>query len=264
MLKISVSLNDKNFQRKIRKFPSDIKPTLQEAVKRDAKFFIKEIIKVTPPFSQSARGSAAAKKAGEKKVDRDIRRVYASASYAYGTIKNPAAASGFWFSVKGRGKNKNLQLAHSILLANSSNVKIKNAEVVSKLNESFHRLAKKNGTVPHVDVKQVIANESSLSGYIKAVKKRVGALAGGWAAAAEKLGVSVPAWVKRHKGNGSITRFLRAGNPHVVLKNDASYATNADMSRRINFVLGMTKRQRATEIFIRQDLLARWRREFNS
>ncbi len=64
--------------------------------------------------------------------------------------------------------------------------------------------------------------------YQRETKKRVGKLAHGWASAAGKLGVKLPAWIARHTGerDGSIRISVTDTEIAVTMKNDVEYASD--------------------------------------
>ena len=177
---------------------------MKTVVKDAAKVVVRKAIEMTPPGSDTVQGQAA-KKRGEKKIGSDIRRVFATASYAYGTIKNKVKADAFWSLVKGR--KKNLFDAQRIMEEESSNQRLRQAEVVENPDFTIHQRMRKRGTVPKSQrVLQVIGSDSkrgSLETYIKATQRKVGIWAAGWMPSVAKLKVSrIPAWVKRHAGKG--------------------------------------------------------------
>ena len=203
------------------------------------------LVQVTPPAHASGSGlvsGRAAQQAGEAKVARDVKRVFASAGYVYDTIKAPAAASAFWFSI--RGKKKDYAEAERIMRAASSNVKVRNASIAQRPDPALHKAARRRGTVPRVDVRQVIADPRALDRYIRLVQRRVGMLAAGIVTAYNgRFGSlrGVPAYVRRQISSWASGNITEKGGDErsyqVTLRLDAG-ALNSDMQRRFNYVLG--------------------------
>lgn len=203
------------------------------------------LVQVTPPAHGTGDGlvgGRAAQKAGEAKVARDVKRVFASASFVYDTIKAPAAASDFWFNL--RGKKKNYAEAERIMKAASSNSKVRNAPIVQRPEASLHQAARRRGTVPRVDVRQVIADPKALDRYIRLVQRRVGMLAAGIVTTYNgRFGAlrGVPAFIRRHISSWATGNITEKGGDersyHVTLRLDAG-PLNGDMQRRFNAVLG--------------------------
>ena len=203
------------------------------------------LVQVTPPAHASGSGivsGRAAQQAGEAKVARDVKRVFASAGYVYDTIKAPAEASAFWFNL--RGKKKDYAEAERIMRAASSNVKVRNASIAQRPDPALHKAARRRGTVPRVDVRQVIADPRALDRYIRLVQRRVGMLAAGIVTAYNgRFGSlrGVPAYVRRQISSWATGNITEKGGDErsyqVTLRLDAG-ALNPDMQRRFNYVLG--------------------------
>lgn len=210
------------------------------------------LVQVTPPAHNAKEGlvgGRAAQQAGEKKVARDIKRVFASASYVYDTIKAPAAAAAFWFTL--RGRKKDYVEAQRIMQATSSNPKVRQSQIVKRPDPSLHQSARRRGTVPRVDVKQVIADPRALDRYIRLVQRRVGMLAAGIVSAYNgRFGPlrGIPAYIRRHVSSWATGNITEKGGDersyHVTLRLDAG-PLNGEMQRRFNSVLGY--RQKAMQ-----------------
>ncbi len=77
----------------------------------------------------------------------------------------------------------------------------------------------------------------------------VGILAAGWNAAAAKLGVNLPAWIKRHgTGEGSIEIVISNRGIHITMRNAVKFADNVEgYNRRIqaavNYQTAATERR---------------------
>lgn len=178
------------------------------------------LVQISPPLSEGVKG-AEAKKYAQKKVASDIKRVFATASYAFKTIKSkdPIMAQVFWAHIK-KGR---LEDARKIMAQFSYNVRIKTAPIVDSPDFSFHAGARrKNGTVGKWrNVNQVIVRSGKLNAYIKKIQGRVGYLASSIpTAAGNKFGAlkGVPNWVKTKKsGHGYAKRNRRGTRKSTTL-----------------------------------------------
>lgn len=73
--------------------------------------------------------------------------------------------------------------------------------------------------------------------YIREKQRRVGFLAAGWKAAAEKLKVNLPAWIKRHSAPGSAKISMTSMVVEVEARNFVSYKEFQDLERRVQSAL---------------------------
>lgn len=84
--------------------------------------------------------------------------------------------------------------------------------------------------------------DSELNRLLRQKKRQLGREAGGWNAAAEKLGAKVPAWVRRHgTSEGSCDIIVRDGKASIRMRNSVPY--NQEMTRRrAEYVLASVER----------------------
>lgn len=248
---ISATINLGRLPQLIAQAPKIARPEMMRFVQDGTRALVSSsgnvpgLVQVTPPAHASGSGlvsGRAAQQAGEAKVGRDVKRVFASAGYVYDTIKAPAAASAFWFNL--RGKKKDYAEAERIMRAASSNVKVRNASIAQRPDPALHKAARRRGTVPRVDVRQVIADPRALDRYIRLVQRRVGMLAAGIVSAYNgRFGSlrGVPAYVRRQISSWASGNITEKGGDErsyqVTLRLDAG-ALNPDMQRRFNYVLG--------------------------
>lgn len=94
----------------------------------------------------------------------------------------------------------------------------------------------------HRVTKDGYMKDSELNRLLRQKKKQLGREAGGWNAAAVKLGAKVPAWVKRHgTSEGSCIIIVRNGKASIRMKNSVPY--NQEMTkRRAEYVLASVER----------------------
>ncbi len=94
-------------------------------------------------------------------------------------------------------------------------------------------------------IEQMVVSVTAWKRYQKWICARVGMLAGGFNAAAAKLGISLPAWIKRHgTGRGAVEIKRSRGHFTITIRNSVKYAPKNDLPRRMKFVLGSDKRKK--------------------
>lgn len=105
---------------------------------------------------------------------------------------------------------------------------------------------------------------SALRALKRDLLKRVGELAAGWNAGAQKLGVKLPAWVARHGSKRSSAAVLNTFRVfRIILTNAVKYVTSVDAyDRRIQSAINIQgkKMQRRAEFLLSRALnRAGWR-----
>ncbi len=99
---------------------------------------------------------------------------------------------------------------------------------------------------------------SALRALKRDLLKRVGELAAGWNAGAQKLGVKLPAWVARHGGKRSSAAVINTFRVfRIILTNAVKYVTNVDAyDRRIQSAISIQgrKMQRRAEFLLTRAL----------
>jgi hypothetical protein len=81
---------------------------------------------------------------------------------------------------------------------------------------------------------RVLVPADALRSYIRAKQANVGKLAAGWNATARKFGYAPPAWIARHKGQGSVMASASRTKIRVRATNATPYASDQQgLERRI-------------------------------
>jgi hypothetical protein len=95
---------------------------------------------------------------------------------------------------------------------------------------------------------------------LNVAQKKVGMLAGGWAAAAAEFNVSLPMWIKRHGGGASVPVVKKSSSGYVVIiKNSMPYG---DLQRHANrALLGRNRKLEARLPMVLKGALRRARME---
>lgn len=192
-----------NLDKALRKLASESNMSLKQLTVRAARNAVERAVEITPPSTEKVQGLEARDRAGAK-IAADIRRLFASASYAFSTIKDKKKAKLFWKFLK--GKNQDFAKAQQILRENTYNTKVTTAEVSDQMDTTLHRKFRSHGVVGNSRrVQQVIYSRKSKSGpidqYIKTKQAMVGFWASGWNAAVQKLKArKIPKWITKHTG----------------------------------------------------------------
>lgn len=234
MITASVQLG--SLLKKLRQVPREAGQIIAKAIEVDARGFIKDIVAITPPAMGKA--NVAAKKRGEAAVARDIRRVYATPGKLYEMIraKDTRLAAAFWAAVQKKDWNRSSSIARSAGVPDL----IDFASDDGAAHQSRRRHGKVTSTRPSFGVR----DQRYLAAYIKQQQSRVGLLSAGFKAGAEKLRVSLPAWVSRHAASIGTVR-IQSDLSHFVItiSNRARHGRGNDLSRRMAYVLNSGKRQ---------------------
>jgi hypothetical protein len=221
---------------RVRQIPGLIDRELKPLVYQEARLFVREVVSWTPPASQGKTGLKA-KKQGEAAVERDIRRVYGTLADGYETIReiDPAAAAAYWFLVK-----EGNYIAAGDILRTFGARQFGSTRSFAKFDGgAMHkRFRNRRGRIARNRVMMIVTDQAALTAYIRKMQGRVGLLASGWASAAAKLGVRLPAWVTRHgTANGGVAVEIGAGKLVIVISNKVKYGAAQDLQRRADYVM---------------------------
>jgi hypothetical protein len=195
---------------------------LEEELLNQARLFVVDAVKVTPPFSQgSGQGVAAAKRQGEASIERNLGRLFAEkdlvGSRRVTHLFGRDDVAGLPYVVPAPERDANVEQIYR--------AEKERARGASKLRFSRQR---------------IFVSAKKVRRLARAEKKKVGWLAGGFNRAATRLGATVPAWVRRHgsASPGAVTVDLTGDVLRVVIENSVPYARRVGgMERRIAFAL---------------------------
>lgn len=91
--------------------------------------------------------------------------------------------------------------------------------------------------------------------FVAQQQSKLGILAGAWGDAAAKLRVRLPAIARRHK-SGACQILMGRDSYRVRMTNTVSYASDADLKRRAEFVLDSNKRRKRLATRIKAEITA--------
>jgi len=200
------------------------KQTPKKVCEVAAKGFVRDVVKWTPPASKGATGSDA-RKQGEVSVSVDLAKILTAASPgSHGPFESPA-------DVHARFRNPR----------------------TGRVNRSLVKGGYRKGNKAQVDA-------ATLAAYKKKIIAHVGLLASGWNAAAEKLGVKLPAWVRRHgTGHGSVQVKTDGFNISITVNNEVKFVGDVkDYDRRVEWAFKnqIRKMDREADFLMRKAIRA--------
>ena len=188
-----IDLDKTKFDAALREFRRHSKRAVALVLRQQARGVVRQIAERTPPGGPNTSGKAA-KERGEAAVVGDIGKIMVKGTYK---ISKDDLASANW-----------------------SKASIDPAAIHKRYRNSRGRVRREIS--PKIKVKA-----GDLARLIRAKKKMVGFLASGWRAAAAKFGANLPAWIKRHSGQGTAREKSDAASVEVVATNSVGYASRA-------------------------------------
>lgn len=231
-MKASLVIDTTRFRSALQKFASLSKKGPIEVVKQQAKLFIRDVVRVTPPAQGSLTG---AKQRGEATLNADISHIFVGL--------NPQLFAAFE-AMGGRQDRRQLTTKDGRVFVSDRDVLISAGSMAS-----FHRRQRgKNGRVTTAGTRdrnigrsrdhvRGVVPQSALRNYRRSMMRTVGILAGGWNASASRLGQSLPAWITRHgTGRGSFQMVLGPASIRIRVRNRVSFGANVrGFERRVRY-----------------------------
>lgn len=215
-----LELDFPEFDRTFRKFARLRGNSLDEEFETQARGVLKRAIEITPPFNQQDRKSTAAKKRGERKILRDLERVFAPVD------------------LKG-----SRQITHVFGHRLETPIEVPTQEKpvdIPQTHKKYRSFGKRNLGARTRRAKEYVS-ERKLMAYYRQKKRDVGYLGGGWAMGARRLNVrGYPAWMRRHAGKarGSIEVDLKPPERRIRIRNRVDYGTAiAGLGKRIAYAV---------------------------
>jgi len=229
---VKLQVDTSRFTRALNQFAALSKKSGLEVLLDNAKGFVRRAIALTPP--NHGKANSAARKLGEDSVHDDLRQIF--------DPLDPAEWRGF-FDQEGGLK---IVPTHR---ANRRGAEVTALTFFLKRNEmeAFHeRLrSKATGRVRHVNRDNLIGRKKSdiseigfvtkqdFAWFERQTKKKVGKLASGWNAAAQKLGYNPPAWIRRHGTS--------RGTVQITIGNDRFQVSIANSVKFVGQVRGLER-----------------------
>jgi hypothetical protein len=229
---------------------------LEKVFRTDAKGFVRDVIAITPP--NTGKTNTESKKRGERAVSADLRGGRRSAGRQGGGIITPLAdsiidsalATGIYQS-----ENVRLFVKKDGTIYGTDRSLFRPDATVETLH-SHHKRYFKNGRMTSAGgrdrtigrwkfIDKLVVRQSAFNAYLKEVYAKVGGLCAGFNAAARVLGVSVPAWIRRHgEGWSTVVVVSTSKNWLVRITNKSKFGSTVDLQRRMDYVLQSGKRKK--------------------
>lgn len=248
------------------------KKILDKVIRTDAQAFVRDVILVTPPGSGNKNNKGSWAKAGKIAIYRDL--------------------------VGGRGKRAGIFQPIDDVILNRAIANDQGGDTVrlftTKTGEVFgcerqffrpdadisamhahHQRYWKNGRMTQAGgrtrdigrwkfVDKMIVRKSAFQEYLNYVYEKVGILAGGWIKAAELLNVKgVPPEAKRH-ASGSAIIETTSDSFRVHVRNTVGYAREADVQKRVDWVLDSKRRKARLAKRIEVEIIAALKKQTNA
>lgn len=233
---VTIQLDSSRFEKAIRATLADSKRAVPVVMRQQAKLFVRDVVRITPPSHVNERLAAAtdttghvvgaaAKKWGEATIRGDLSRIVQvlPGRQLARLLDRPSWEADFAHE----GASVIGPIQHKVL---------QSTDELRKWHQS-HR--NKRGRVPKVNKRattgirardlqfldQAYVSPSVYKDYLKSVLARVGLLASGWCAAAARLGLALPAWITRHgSSRGFIVERIGAYSISITIANRVPFA----------------------------------------
>lgn len=228
-------------------------------MRREMALLVKAGMQSLPPVVTVGRPSFAGQKAaGTRAVKRDIGKVYARPRSAFEAIRDSGSEDGaelakaFWKSLSGGRYAEALAFLKKVSPAGFARV-----ENIGALDPAYHRGARaagRKGRVPPRYVpRQIVTPAGGLTEYQRETAAKVGAMKGGFADAALRLGArGVPAWVSQHGTPGTLKDLTKnPKDPEIVATNLAEGSGAHDDLLKIGLRNREQRLKRETEAALR-------------
>lgn len=241
-MSFTIKVNEADLANKIRLLARHTSASLFDAMKGQVKLITKDIVKLTPPRGASPLSEdwKSQKSIGEKAVKDDLtkhglRNIFIPKENA----KKQRGKSNYtflWKSVKGEkyfGMNDRFKPTASMEVmvdwhkANrNSRGKVRLMPKPTNMTDKKHG----NGSL----LLGMVVNGKKIDRFIKKKQKNVGIAKSGWRKACAALGISLPAYVTRHRGQGRYSESPKENpNPWIEVGNMVYYIQSPHYKDRI-------------------------------
>lgn len=209
--------------REFRAFVEALDKDINKEVENQAKLLVRDAINFTPPtvvggnvYRQAA--PIAQRRQGERAIESDFARLFEPLANL-DIVKNPENKQ-IGVAVRRAIREKNWEALAEIL----KRVAKISARIVTEATNDIHRRNRnRRGRVRQMKVPILVHQASTIGRLQKAAQGRVGFAKAGWAHAARRLGLPLPAWVNRHSAPGYIIKQGGKLNPTIEFANGVPY-----------------------------------------
>lgn len=215
---------------------------------------INDIVSLTPPTGGQSRVSqfvtidVNSRKQGELAVAKDLANIFevlSDSTYAYVRRTNKAQFPRA-ISVWQNGSNKRvIDIDHLGTSIDEMRAFHRRMRSRATGRTPILRRHREDGLGRWKAYERMVVSKSMLEAYKREVKRDVGKMKGGWAAAASALGVSLPRWISRHASGDCVANLGRGDSPFIAAVNRTSGVASKTVS-----VVQWAMRRRANAIRI--------------
>lgn len=236
---IDAEVNSARLEASIVKFAAATRRTVGDVLRDVMKALVRDIVKLAPPFkSLSVRESfGEQRRIGEQAVKSDIERVFLPLESL--RIYNSETRLGK--EIK-RATDNNRKDVLEILFQRSLKRgaispqlmdAVDDSNFLATVNPADHKSQRNKRGRVRKDPRRFAVRQSAIDRYVKTMQKRVGKLKAGFSAAAQKFGVSLPSWIRRHSNGGQVVDQSNSIlNPFILLRNTVSYVADQNSTLR--------------------------------
>jgi hypothetical protein len=242
-MQVDIKIDTSAFAAAMSRFAVDSKKTSREILDQQAKLFVRDVMRITPPNKGDTRGLVR----GKAVVRGDLARIFRPVSDAkieefrdfYGG--NSFVTEFGHKGAKAIGNIEEVILSYGKMKAFHQARRTRSGKVM-KVNRAATTGIRKRD-LRGLDTGMVRA--ADFKKYLKEVESEIGKLLSGWSAAAKRLGLTVPAWVSRHGSErGEISVETSGRTLKVRITNAVKFVSNVwNLERRVNDALANRAKQ---------------------
>jgi hypothetical protein len=237
-----VRVDTSTFEAAMNRFIALKRISLAEGLRLQAGLLADELVRDTPPQAGTVGGkSYGARKAGEARVERDIRRAVRPLDPRKWTSDGMAELI----------RSKNYDALQKVFSRFSS------LRIVP-FSPRLHQEARDPEGRVRRDTGRATPDLAEHVAYVKRIKARVGLAKGGWAASQKALGRRVQAWLTPHLRYGRLIDRTDQAEPSLTMQNEAHWA--GDRLAGIVVRKAMTRREGRMRRWIEGALVAQARK----
>jgi len=219
---VFLEIRTNEFSKAVKEIALELRLSVLTVLIQQVKLWLIDVIHLTPPFgpTPTVESYNAQRKIGERAVAGDF-------SKAFGTLKELEILKST--EKVGVSLRRLLRTDLSALETVLRRMKVigPNVKVIHKATAADHKkLRDKRGRVRRGIIPIYVVDKQSVRKLLKLAQDRVGWAKAGWLAAANGLGVKLPAWITRHtaKAKGLFTPELVPNSPAITVGNFVSHA----------------------------------------
>jgi hypothetical protein len=211
------SINYEAFDRELKEFSLVMRRDSAEVVKQQAKLFVRDVVKLTPPTGNApfTESFAAQRQAGLKAVEQDIRHAFVEIQELNIADKKLEQ------NLKDYARREEITKIQTVL----KRLKLKGTVIEAPTEAIHNKLRNRRGRVSRA--RNLVLRRGTVKPFIKMKQALVGTAKSGWAKACAALGVSLPAWIREKSGPGVYDARLTGPAPQITVGDTVGYIQEA-------------------------------------